>query len=375
MRGHGTHKWRHLNDIGAHRGAIDGGTIWWVAPTYKVGRKIWRDLKRACRFATIDKSEQEQRIELVGSGSITVQSADNPEVLVGDGLDGVVIDESSITEEKVWKESIRPALSDKQGWAMLIGTPYRGQNWYYRMFIDAGTRKNWERWQRPSSDNPLNTPEEMAEARLDVGPRAFAQQFEAQFLEVEGALFPGNYFPDTIWFDEWPDGVQFTVLACDPSMGKTDKADYSAWVVLRLDPTTGIMYVDADLERRPPSEIVQRGLGLASQYVPQRIDIEANAFQAILASQFHDGMAKAGLALPIYPVVQVVNKETRIRGTLDKYLACGELRFRRTRGCRLLVEQLQTFPEGKFDDGPDALQMAIRAMQEVFYPLQDEAAA
>ena len=370
VMGHGQNR----GQPGYHLGAIDGAKIGWFAPI--VGTRLeelWRELKRATVHCTKSKSDVEKRIQLTSGGEIICRSLHDPNNARGPGWDGIVIDEAAFVKEEAWTEVLRPALADRQGWAIFVSTP-NGNNWFKQLYDRAGTEEGWASWQGPSSQNTTILPEELEAWKREVGPRAYAQEFDAQFMEVAGALFPASYFPDTIWFDAWPDSVQFTTMALDPSMGKSDKADYSAWVVLRLDPTTGIMYVDADLERRPPSEIVMRGVGLATKYAPQRIDIEANAFQAILASQFEDQQRKSGMALPIYTVIQRAKKEVRITGTLDYYLSAGLLRFRRTRGCRLLVEQLQTFPEGKYDDGPDALQMAIEGMKGVMYPMIDEAA-
>lgn len=85
LRGHGPTR-------GLRRGALDGGVVWWVAPTYGVAAKIWRDLKRACRGGWTAKSETEHRIELPGGGCVEVKSADAPDHLRGEGLDGVVLD-------------------------------------------------------------------------------------------------------------------------------------------------------------------------------------------------------------------------------------------------------------------------------------------
>jgi hypothetical protein len=56
------------------------------------------------------------------------------------------------------------------------------------------------------------------------------------------------------------------------------------------------------------------------------------------------------------------NKEVRIR-RLGTYLAQRLFRFkRRSPGTALLVQQLQDFPVGDYDDGPDALEMDLRTM-------------
>jgi hypothetical protein len=187
VEGHGP---RH----GGHKGAIDGGNIWWVAPSYGIASMIWRSLKRSLKDGWISKNENERRIVLPGGGCISVKSADNPDSLRGDGLDGCVLDESAFMKREAWAACIRPALSDKRGWSMHLTTP-RGLNWFYDLWQDVPERENWERWQRPSSDNPLMTPEEMEAARREVGPYLFAQEYEAQFIS------PGGGFFQEAWFD------------------------------------------------------------------------------------------------------------------------------------------------------------------------------
>ena len=186
LKGHGSER-------GQWRGAIDGGNVWWIAPTYKVASKIWRDLKRATRGAWIEKNEVERRIELPGGGSVTVWSADDPGTLVGDGIDGVVFDEAGKIHQDAWGESVRPALADRGGWAVFIGTP-KGQNWFHDLFQFAGadTSGEWQAWQRATSDNPLIPPTEIHAMRAEMSGAKAAQELDAKFITSVGELFPRN---------------------------------------------------------------------------------------------------------------------------------------------------------------------------------------
>ena len=51
-------------------------------------------------------------------------------------LDGGVLDEYAQMPSKAWSEVIRPALSDRQGWAVFIGTP-KGRNAFYELYAEA----------------------------------------------------------------------------------------------------------------------------------------------------------------------------------------------------------------------------------------------
>lgn len=353
-----------IDGHGGGKGAVDGGTIWWLAPTYGIAKQIWRDLKRATREAWTDKNEVEMRIELPGGGSVTVKSTDNPDGLRGPGLDGVVLDEAAFMGAEAWP-TIRPTLADRGGWAILISTP-NGFNWFEEMYRYAGTDSQWARWQQPTSQNETIPASELIAARLAMGPHAFAKEHEAKFIGIAGAEFPADYFAgDDIWFEEWPDSLLYRTLALDPSKGKDGRTgDYSAFVKLGFS-REKLLYVDADLDRRPAEQIVQDGVRHYREFHPDGFAVETNQFQELLATMLANEFKRQGILLPrITPLDNRVKKEVRIR-RIGKLLAMRAVRFKRNASTQLLVNQLREFPMGEHDDGPDALEMAIRELEYV----------
>lgn len=181
----------HGSSPGQLKGAVDGGKIWWVVPDPKTAAEVWRDLKRACRGALEDphdKSETQQRIQLPGGGSVEIRSAHDPDNLRGQGLDGIVVDEAAIINEDAWNLALRPALADRKGWAIFISSP-KGFNWFYNLFRDAEFLDNWGRWQRPSTDNPLLTPEEVADMTRQMTAHAIQQEVYAKFEAENSGMF------------------------------------------------------------------------------------------------------------------------------------------------------------------------------------------
>src|SRR6266849_4188087 len=69
-------------------------------------------------------NESDLRIELISGGSIALRGADNYDALRGDGLDFIVLDEYASMAPQAWSEVLRPALSDRRGRALFIGTPH-----------------------------------------------------------------------------------------------------------------------------------------------------------------------------------------------------------------------------------------------------------
>ena len=72
-----------------------------------------------------------------------------------------------------------------------------------------------------------------------------------------------------------------------------------------------------------------------------------------------------GIYLPLFTFENIVPKVVRIR-RLTPLLSQGRLRFKTgSKGAKLLVEQLQDFPCGDFDDAPGALEVAFRLACEM----------
>lgn len=352
VRGHGPHR-------GARKGAIDRARIWWVAPDYPTAADIWRDLKRATRGTWTHKDEVERRIELPGGGSITVKSAHEPDRLVAAGLDGLVLDEAGKIDGAAW-DFLRPTLADRQGWCIFIGTP-RGFNWFHDKYQYAGTAPGWARWQQPSRANPLMTGEELALAKEDA-PRLYGQEYEARFEQAEGAEWPPEYFPESIWFSDWPAEPVLSVLACDPSLGRGEKRKgcFACIVYAALD-SGGKLYCEAWLSQNwDGAQLSEKIVEKFNAHRPTSVLFEGNGGQAFLGFLLHSKARDAGVGLPLDMVTHsgVVTKEDRIRGQLTGRLRRGELRFRDTPQTRRGINQAREFPVGEYLDFCDALAMA-----------------
>ena len=103
-------------------------------------------------------------------------------------------------------------------------------------------------------------------------------------------------------------------MALDPSKGSDAKSgDYSAFVMLGVD-RHGIVYVEADLARRPTPQIVADGVELLRRFQPDAFAVETNQFQDLLATEFEAEIRRQGLlaARPI-PIENHANKMVRIR--------------------------------------------------------------
>ena len=101
----------------------------YVAPFRNQAKLIaWEYLKYYAEPFLADKpNESELSVRLYGDRKVMLAGADNADALRGIYLDGVVQDEFGDFRPSVWGNVIRPALSDRKGWAVFGGTP-KGRN-------------------------------------------------------------------------------------------------------------------------------------------------------------------------------------------------------------------------------------------------------
>ena len=203
--------------------------------------------------------------------------------------------------------------------------------------------------------------------RVESGRTAFEREKQNSPVNPEFCEWPETCFDETIWFDEppRPTAVEYRVMALDPSKGSDSaRGDYSAFVVVTLD-KNGIYHVEADLARRNVSEIVAQGVELYEKFRPDEFVIETNQFQDLLYRDFAGEFRRHQMDhYRMTPLDNRTSKIVRIR-RLGAYLSSKRLRFKnQSPSVKLLVEQMKMFPVGDHDDGPDALEMALRVISE-----------
>jgi len=169
---------------------------WVIAPTYNATMLLWRKVIKFLPEELIEEiNRSESVIYLVNGAEIWAKSADRPEVLRGEGIDFVVLDEAAFIKPEVWSFVIRPALADKKGGALIIGTPC-GLNYYYDLFQrgvkDSDTYDtDWISYNCSSWDNPVLDRKELEELRDTLPPMAYQQEI-CHLPDTDVLLNDGN---------------------------------------------------------------------------------------------------------------------------------------------------------------------------------------
>lgn len=163
----------------------------YVGPTYRQAKATaWDYLQYYSRpIPGIKINQQELRIDYPNGGQVRLYGADNPDSLRGIYLDGVVLDEYGMQPAKTWGEVIRPSLSDRQGWAMFLGTP-NGKNQFWDMAQYAHGADDWAYFEFRASTTGYVLKEELEAARRVMTQDEYAQEFECSFsASVRGAIY------------------------------------------------------------------------------------------------------------------------------------------------------------------------------------------
>lgn len=164
--------------------------FWWIAPTYQQAKIAFRVLVAALPNSVVNINRSELRIQFLDIAEFEFKTAERPDNLRGFGLDYVVIDEAGYIADDVWEAVIRPALADRQGKLLAIGTP-RGKNWFYRLWLKGQERNQTEcqSWQMPSWGNPFLPKAEIEMLKATLPERIWKQEIEAVFLDNAGGVF------------------------------------------------------------------------------------------------------------------------------------------------------------------------------------------
>lgn len=228
----------------------------------------------------------------------------------------------------------------------------------HRDALHAGAELLW-----PDEEDLLT----LMQMRVESGETAFEREKQSCPIDPTRCEWPESYFGDHAWFDEWPNKLAIRTISLDPSKGADARTgDYSAIVMLGID-ACGVLHVEADLARRPVAQMVADAVAWRRRFHPDSLGVEANQWQQLLAGEFLAESARQGV-VGVTPceIHNYTNKTVRLR-RLGPYLSQRRIRFRRgSPSTALLVEQLRDFPLGAHDDGPDALEMAIRLAEEVW---------
>ena len=335
------------------------GKVFYVAPTQGQARDVmWHSIFDIAGDIIERSHVNNLEITLAGGNTIFLKGADRPDTLRGVSLKHLVLDEYAFMKPDVWEAILRPALADRKGSMMAIGTP-EGRNHFYDLFTGANDWPDWDNFHYTSFDNPLVDPAEIEHARQTLPAFAFQQEFMASF----DARTSGNFNPDLFdYYDKKPPEGQHYIavdLAGFKQQGqrRAKKRDNSAIACVNVC-NDGNWYVEEIIYGQWSLEdTVQRIFRAVEKYRPYRIGIERGIAQQAVMSPLQDVMRRTSRMFHVELLTHGnKNKENRILWALAGRFENNLIHLRKADWNDAFVDEAANFPSALVhDDLLDAL--------------------
>jgi hypothetical protein len=161
----------------------------YIAPTYGQAKRVaWDYLVKYTTPLGGTNNISELRVDFWGR-RIQLYGSDNPDSLRGQFFDGVIIDEVGDQNPKIWTDIVRPALTDRKGWCLFIGTP-KGHNHFKELRDRAEKEDGWGLLEFKASETGVVDEIELKAAKNEMGQDKYLQEFECSFdASVEGSYY------------------------------------------------------------------------------------------------------------------------------------------------------------------------------------------
>jgi len=308
------------------REALQGGLVWWVAPTYNMADRGWRDVlvPLAERFGGKVR-KKDKIVEFIGGGRVQALSAEREADLTGSGLSLVVVDEADHPrlDRSLLSTYLLPALIDRAGKLLLISAlyPNGGNGWFRELlaYAQSGQDPDWWGMVVTAEENILlsrTATERVRRAMELLDPLSAAQQLDV----MERAGGTRRLFPDLERFlvDRVEGRIGPVVMGLDPG----GFSDPTAMVLVDLGHSPPVAF-QAFLvpPGRTAGEVADEALEIARTFGVDLITVERNGAGTMVAAE----LMRRGEAR-VYPVFTSDEKKVEWVGRLAEMLRRGELR-------------------------------------------------
>ena len=258
-----------------------GQRVGWFGPQYRLNTPTYNRIVRSARPQVARKSKLDQIIEMKAGGCVEFWTLNDEDAGRSRFYDLVIIDEGSLVAKGLrdtWEQAIAPTLLDRNGSAIMAGTPkgIDADNFFY----EACNNKDlgWVEFHAPTAANPILSREAIAKLKDEYPPLVYQQEYLAEFVDWSGTAF---FSIDSLLIDGKPVTVDWKVdyvYAVVDSASKADQQHDSTAVMFFLKSRFGVApLVIADWD------IVKIEASLLTNWIPainQRLEELATQFNA-----------------------------------------------------------------------------------------------
>lgn len=163
----------------------------YISPFYRQSKSVaWDYVKRYTAVVPgVVVNESELRVDFPNGARIQLFGADNADALRGLYFDFLIADEYGDWKPSVWNYVIRPALADRQGKAIVIGTP-KGRNQFFETYQRAQKDPDSLALLIRAETSGILPDDELDALRRELSEDAWRQEMECDFdAALPGAIW------------------------------------------------------------------------------------------------------------------------------------------------------------------------------------------
>lgn len=362
-------------------GALHGGQIGWWVPSMTARYLVadWEPIKNFARQIPGHRIEEaNHRVLMPGGGWIMMLTGDTVDSGRGLGLDGAVIDEASLIDERLYVETIQSTVMDRLGWTLLLFTP-KGLNWVYALEqeVRAGHRPNWRAFHFRSMDNPTLSAEALADVTRDMPTLVYRQEIDAEYVTGGAGVFHRE------WVRTWSpetnaDGVVeayrlgeervaaddcWRFSTADLAWSVEERADFTVVSTWAVTPRRHLILLDVVRGHFEGPDIPRVMAGVVLTHRPSYVLVERAARQlAIIQAAVREGLPIREIRADRHPS-SVGQGDVKVARALTATAMMESSRVwlppsGRVAAISECVAELLAFPAGAHDDFVDTLSYA-----------------
>ena len=325
-------------------------TVFYVAPTQGQARDImWSLLEELVHPILQSKHVNNMEMKLINGSRILLKGADRPDTMRGVSLEYLVMDEYADMKQQVWEEILRPALADRKGDALFIGTP-KGRNHFYDLFVyaDKSEDESYKSWHFTSYDNEKLDPDEINLAKKSMSTYAFRQEFLASFEALGSEIFKEDWVK---FNDESPEIGEYFIaidlagyVDTSSTSKKNKRLDNTSICVAKVN-ENGWWIADIIYGRWTLDQTAEKIFKAVERYRPISVGIERGISKQAVMSPLQDMMRKTNRFFRVEELTHGnKNKVDRIVWALQGRFEHGTITLNTGEWNNEFLDQLFQFP-------------------------------
>jgi predicted phage terminase large subunit-like protein len=281
-----------------------------------------------------------------------------------------VLDEAAFIKPDVFNNILRPALSDRMGSCIFIGTP-EGRNWFYDLYEGAGEWEDYERWHLTTEDNPFVAKSEIEHARATLPRWSFNQEYMASF-DAQGSEYFDETDFDIVKTGPKREGDYYVAVDLagfrDAGVKKNKRRDSTAIAITFVDDEGHWWVTDIQHGQWSLNDTANRIFRAVEKYKPVSVGIEKGIAQQAVMQPLQDQMRRENRVFNIELMTHGnQKKQDRILWALQGKAQNGMIHLRKGKWNSDFMDEAIQFPSKMVhDDMLDALSYIDQLYQQSY---------